>query len=137
MSKAALYAFLALTTAALYLLGHFALNESPSVPIGLWHLTHEPLTHNAYIRLKMPMKQIAGMAGDSIEVTPRGSVVNGKLWPDSAPIGAHHCPFGRYVLKPGELWLLSHHPLGWDSRYYCAVPDTLVDSTARLVLRQR
>jgi type IV secretory pathway protease TraF len=111
-------------------------NESPSVPMGLWHLTHQPLTRKAYVRLKMPMKQIAGITGDTIRVTPEGSYVNGRLWPDSAPIGDHHCPFGEYVLRPGELWLLSSHPFGWDSRYYCAVPESLVDSTAKLVVKQ-
>jgi type IV secretory pathway protease TraF len=104
--------------------------------MGLWHLTHQPLTRKAYIRLKMPMKQIAGMAGDTIRVTPEGSYVNGRLWPDSAPIANHHCPFGEYLLKPGELWVLSSHPFGWDSRYYCAVPESLVDSTAELLVKQ-
>ena len=111
-------------------------NESPSVPMGVWHLTHQPLTRKAYVRLKMPIKQIAGMTGDTIRVTPEGSYVNGWLWPHTAPITDHHCPFGKYVLKPGELWLLSSHPFGWDSRYYCAVPQGLVDSTAELLVKQ-
>lgn len=111
-------------------------NESPSVPMGLWHLTHQPLTRKGYVRLKMPMKQVAGMAGDVIRVTPEGSYVNGQLWPHTAPITDHHCPFGKYVLKPGELWLLSSHPSGWDSRDYCAVPESLVDSTAELLVKQ-
>ena len=28
------------------------------------------------------------------------------------------------------------HPFGWDSRYYCAVPESLVDSTAELLVKQ-
>jgi type IV secretory pathway protease TraF len=111
-------------------------NESPSVPMGLWHLSHKPLTHGSYVRLKAPMKEIAGMPGDTIRVTPEGSYINDRLWPHSAPIGDHHCPFGEYVLAPGELWLLSRHPQGWDSRYYCAIPESLVDSTAELLVQQ-
>jgi type IV secretory pathway protease TraF len=111
---------------------NFTCNDSPSIPRGLWHLTHKPLTHYAYVRLKMPMKEIAGMAGDTIRVTPQGSYINGELWPQSAPIGPYHCPFGEYHLQRGELWLMSVDPRGWDSRYYCAIPESLVDSTADL-----
>jgi type IV secretory pathway protease TraF len=109
-------------------------NQSPSVPMGLWRLTHQPLAHGAYVRLKAPMKEIAGMAGDTVRVTPQGSYINGELWPDSAPVGAYHCPFGEYHLQPGELWLMSVDPRGWDSRYYCAIPESLVDSTATLLI---
>ena len=42
MSKTALYAFLAVTVAALFVLTHFTLNLSPSEPIGLYRPTPGP-----------------------------------------------------------------------------------------------
>jgi type IV secretory pathway protease TraF len=108
-------------------------NASPSEPRGIYRLTHEPLTRGAFVVLKMPLKQIAGLPGDTIRVTPYGSYVNGELWPDSGiPAAAtNHFAYGTYVLQPGQLWVLGNHPLSYDSRYLGMIPEALVNATAR------
>jgi type IV secretory pathway protease TraF len=104
-------------------------NASPSEPPGIYRLTHEPLIRGAYVVLKMPLKQIAALPGDTVRVTPEGSYVNGKLWPHSAiPTGAsNHFPFGTYVLHPNQLWVLGDNPLSYDSRYFGMIPESLVN----------
>ncbi len=111
-------------------------NASPSEPLGIYRLTHEPLIRGAYVVLKMPLKQIAALPGDTVRVTPEGSYVNGKLWPHSAiPTGApNHFPFGTYLLHPNQLWVLGDNPLSYDSRYFGMIPESLVNATARPLL---
>jgi type IV secretory pathway protease TraF len=108
-------------------------NTSPSEPRGLWRLSHEPLMRGTYVVLKMPLKQIAALEGDSVRTTPEGSYINGKLWPHSGiPAGVRdHFPYGYYVLHAGQVWVLGNHSLSWDSRYYGPVPEALIDSTAK------
>jgi len=113
-------------------------NTSASEPRGLWRITHEPLKRGSYVILKMPLKQIAALPGDTVRITPEGSYVNGNLRPGSAiPAGVHqHYPFGTYVLTAGQLWLLGDHPLSWDSRYVGAIPESLVNATAEPLLTE-
>jgi conjugal transfer pilin signal peptidase TrbI len=120
----------------LYAVLGLASNNSPSEPRGLYRLTHEPLQRGRYVVLKMPLKQIAGVPGDTVRTAPEGSYVNGQLWPKSGiPAGVReHFPFGTYVLRPGQLWVLGDHPLSFDSRYFGMVPDTLVNATAEPLL---
>src|ERR1700734_2018274 len=82
----------------LYAVLGLASNNSPSEPRGLYRLTHEPLQRGRYVVLKMPLKQIAGVPGDTVRTAPEGSYVNGKLWPKSGiPAGvSEHFPFGTY-----------------------------------------
>ncbi len=72
-------------------------NTSPSEPRGLWRLTDEPLRRGTYVVLKMPLKQIAALNGDTVRTTPEGSYINGKLWPLSGiPAGVrYHFPYGH------------------------------------------
>jgi conjugal transfer pilin signal peptidase TrbI len=128
--------FVLLALLLLYAVLGLASNNSPSEPRGLYRLTHEPLQRGRYVVLKMPLKQIAGVPGDTVRAAPEGSYVNGKLWPKSAiPAGVQeHFPFGTYVLQPGQLWVLGDHPLSFDSRYFGMVPDTLVNATAEPLL---
>jgi type IV secretory pathway protease TraF len=111
-------------------------NGSPSEPRGIYRLTHEPLIRGAYVVLKLPLKQIAALPGDTVRVTPEGSYVNGKLWPHSAiPTGApNHFPFGTYLLHPNQLWVLGDNPLSYDSRYFGMIPESLVNATAKPLL---
>jgi type IV secretory pathway protease TraF len=106
-------------------------NRSPSVPIGLWQKTHEPLHRGSYVTLDEPLKQVAGIPGDTIMFAPLGVYVNGKLWPNSAPRGPHHVPFGNLVLGPGEYLLMGNHPLSFDGRYWGETPATLINGTVR------
>jgi type IV secretory pathway protease TraF len=86
--------------------------------------------------LKLPLKQIAALPGDTVRVTPAGSYVNGKLWPHSGiPASAPtHFPFGTYVLHPNQLWVLGDNPLSYDSRYFGMIPESLVNATAKPLL---
>jgi type IV secretory pathway protease TraF len=85
MSKTTLYIFLALTCAALYTLTHFTINSSPSEPTGLYRPTHEPLKRGALVLLKMPLKTIAALPGDQVDMTPTGIEINGKPLPAREP----------------------------------------------------
>jgi type IV secretory pathway protease TraF len=118
-----------------------ACNNSPSAPRGLYRITHSHLQRGTFVILKMPLKRIAGVAGDIVRVAPEGSYINGKLWPGSgvprdvlANHWLEHYPFGTYTLKPGQLWVLSHNPLGWDSRYFGPIDQSLVNATAEPLL---
>ena len=110
------------------------LNFSPSEPRGLYRLSRESLNRGTFVLLASPLKQIAGVPGDVVRVTPEGSYINGKLWPMSAIPGDStfpHYPYGVYRLRAGQLWVLGAHPDSYDSRYFGPVPRTLVSSTAR------
>ena len=118
-----------------------ACNNSASAPRGLYRITHRSLERGEFVILKMPLKRIAAVAGDTVRVTPEGSYINGKLWAGSGiprdVLASHwleHYPFGTYTLKPGQLWVLSHNPLGWDSRYFGPVDQSLVNATAEPLL---
>jgi type IV secretory pathway protease TraF len=106
-------------------------NRSPSVPIGLWQKTHEPIHRGSYVTLDEPIKQIAGVPGDFVQYTPLGVKVNGKLWPNSAPIGPNHVPFGTIILIPGEYLLMGNNPLSFDARYFGWTPATMINGTMK------
>jgi len=115
------------------------LNLSSSEPLGFYRLTREPLSRGAFVLLDSPLKQIAGVPGDVVRVTPEGSYINGKLWPMSAIPGDSafpHYPYGTYTLRPGQLWILGQHPNSWDSRWFGPIPQTLISSTAEPVLTE-
>ena len=107
-------------------------NASRSEPRGFYRITHEPLRHGIFVVLKLPLKQAAALPGDTVRVTPEGSYINGRLWPHSGiPADVHsHYPFGTYVLKPGELWVLGDNPRSYDSRYFGMIPESLISATA-------
>jgi type IV secretory pathway protease TraF len=133
----AVTAALFLAVASLNLL-HVAGNLSPSEPRGFYRITHDPLQRGTYVILKMPLKRVAALPGDTVRVTAQGTYVNGKLWPGSAipadVLETHrleHYPFGVYVLRSGQLWVLSNNPLGWDSRYFGPIDQQLVSATAQ------
>jgi type IV secretory pathway protease TraF len=117
---------------------HVAGNLSPSVPRGFYRITHDPLQRGTFVVLKMPLKRVAAVPGDTVRLAAEGTYVNGRLWPGSGipadVLVSHrleHYPFGVYVLKAGQLWVLSNNPLGWDSRYFGPIDEQLVGATAR------
>ncbi len=71
------------------------------------------------------LKHIAGVGGDTVDVTDRAVSVNGKPLPNSARL-ARDCagrplariPAGRYTLAPSMVWLYAPVPRSWDSRYF-------------------
>lgn len=71
------------------------------------------------------VKIVAAVAGDTVDVSDDAVVVDGYRLPGSAtqrrdghgrPLA--HVARGRYVLRPGEMWLWTPNPRSWDSRYY-------------------
>ena len=90
------------------------------------------------------LKPVAAAAGDTVDVTAAGVLVNGvpavppALAQDSRGHVAASVPPGRYPVPQGTVWLLSaHSPRSWDSRYWGPVPDSVVRGEAwpLLVLR--
>ncbi|MBV8357708.1 MAG: S26 family signal peptidase [Deltaproteobacteria bacterium] len=112
-------------------------NFSPSLPVGLWRLTHEQIQRGSYVTFDEPIKQVAGLPGDLVVFTEQGIYINGQLWPQSAPVGPNHYPFTAMVLQPGQYLLMGHHPLSWDARYSGWTTATIIASTARPVWVKR
>ncbi|HUZ64827.1 MAG TPA: conjugative transfer signal peptidase TraF [Acetobacteraceae bacterium] len=98
------------------------------LPAGLCAGGYEPL-----------VKPIAAIPGDQVAVTPRGIAVDGRPVPhtvqltkDSAGRPLHAVAHGVYVVRPGQIWLLSgHDPRSFDSRYFGPVPMANVQDVAR------
>ena len=74
-------------------------------------------------------KPVLAVGGDTVNVTPSGLVVNGAPVPNSRALAADRkgrplprLLVGRYVVGPGELWVLSSYSrLSFDSRYFGAI----------------
>lgn len=73
------------------------------------------------------LKPVAGVPGDLVTITPAGTVVNGRLLPNSRVFGTDsdgrpiaHLPLGwSKRLRSGEYFVLANHiERSLDSRYY-------------------
>jgi conjugative transfer signal peptidase TraF len=138
------------------------LNDSESMPRGFWWAQHfdgtvrrgnvvlvclpnTPVTAR-YVDpgwcpdgLKPLLKTVAAVAGDTVELTAEGVVVNGVKLANTAPLQRDGVgrtltawPFGVYHVDTGEVWLLSDHSArSFDSRYVGPVDVQLI--TARAV----
>lgn len=90
----------------------------------------------------MPLlKPVAAIPGDEVEVGGDAVRVNGVpvvppgLTEDSASRPLLPLTPGRYVVRPGEVWLLSDYERrSFDSRYYGAVPRSNILRTAKPLL---
>ena len=90
-------------------------------------------------------KPIAARSGDTVELSARGIVVNGRLLPNTAPLETDtagrplsHWPFGRYVVPPGAMWVASSYsPRSFDSRYFGPVETSQVREHVRALLTSR
>ena len=131
----------------------YELNITPSEPVGIYRLVGGQAERRALVLLKQPhdsmasvlsryapvhlplIKRVAAIPGDLVEINTFGMRVNGILWPHSVPL-AHDAegrslrpyPFGVYRVHAGELWVLSNHPRGLDSRYFGPVLEPNVIS---------
>jgi conjugative transfer signal peptidase TraF len=84
-------------------------------------------------------KPIFGIAGDTLEVTRAGISRNGvpaartrALDTDAAGRPLPRVPPGRYLVPPGEIWVVSSYDTrSWDSRYFGPVPLRAVISLLR------
>ncbi len=71
------------------------------------------------------MKRVVALAGDVVAVRPEAVMGNGRHLPGSASAAVDHlgrplahAAWGRQVVAPGELWLVSTRVANsWDSRY--------------------
>jgi conjugative transfer signal peptidase TraF len=136
-----LTAFLA--SIVVYATADLRINTSPSVPCGVYRLTHGTPRIGDIISFTPPesavfkmalkrgyffgqiMKRVAATSGDRVAVQESGVSVNGTLWPNSAP--QTNDPKGRSlpVLRFSEtlnsemLLLMSDADrLGFDARYF-------------------
>ncbi len=87
------------------------------------------------------LKPVAAIGGDIVLVTPAGLAVNGRAVPNSVALAADsegrtlpRHPAGSFTVSEGELWLVSSfNTASFDSRYFGAVPASLVIGTLRPV----
>jgi conjugative transfer signal peptidase TraF len=131
----------------------YRLNITPSEPAGIYELVPGGVARGGLVLLKQPhasaasilrryapanlplIKRVAALPGDVVRVSPHGVYINGARWPESAPL-AHDAegktlrpyPFGAYRVAAGELWVMSNHPRGLDSRYFGPVAEASVVS---------
>ena len=87
------------------------------------------------------LKHVAAISGDIVRLSPAGLSVNGVSLPGTALIAADrhgnppaHVAFGTYRVTPGEIWLFTDKPNGYDSRYFGPVPMGNVLNIARPLL---
>ena len=79
-------------------------------------------------------KAVAAISGDTVIVRPALIQVNGRAVPNSRALALDTrgrrlvaYPSGCYVVRPGDVWLLSPYSSGsFDSRYFGPVPVRLI-----------
>jgi conjugative transfer signal peptidase TraF len=141
------------------------INDSPSLPIGLYVVTSdsnaalvefcptEPYSSLAAERGYRSrgscrdggaplMKPIVARAGDTLDVSSSGIVVNGRMLPNSVSLAddtsgrtLSHWPFGMYRVKPGTVWVISSYSRrSFDSRYFGPIAETQIRHHLRPLL---
>ncbi len=88
------------------------------------------------------LKIVYGVTGDTIELTPKGVVINGDLLPVSATftqdgLGRPLPVYGqkRHVLQANELWVMTNRSaLSFDSRYFGPILVNQVSDVVRPLL---
>ena len=138
------------------------INTSPSLPVGLYVTTADPNASlvefcpaEPYAQLAIVrgyrsagncpdgaaplLKPVVAKSGDVVDVSQAGIVVNGKRIPNTAPVGADTrgrqlvpWPSGRYLVKPGDIWVASSfNRRSFDSRYFGPVPTIAIRDRLR------
>jgi conjugative transfer signal peptidase TraF len=141
------------------------INTSPSLPVGLYMTTADassPFVEfcppEPYARLAITrgyrdvgncpdgaaplLKPVIAEAGDSVEVSPRGLAVNGRLIPNTAAVRADTegrllaaWPSGRYQVQDGMTWVASsYHPRSFDSRYFGPIATWRIRDHVRAIV---
>ncbi len=89
------------------------------------------------------LKSIAAVAGDVVDITAAGVLINGCLLVRSRPVahdrsGRRLAPWrpGYHRLAAGEVWLYAADERSWDSRYWgpASVADLQAEAVPLLVL---
>lgn len=128
--------------------GGYRFNLSPSMPLGLWRVVATPPTDyrrgqavvvcppidapflprgGCPLGMQPLLKQLVGLPGDVVTVTPAGVSVNGQRLPHSAPLtqtaDGQPLPQQRGSGRLNGFWLYgTDSPRSFDSRYFGAVP---------------
>jgi conjugative transfer signal peptidase TraF len=145
-------------------------NLSPSMAPGVYRVTDGPIQRGATVIVCLPPalstlarereyisagscadgnapigKRVVAIPGDTVDVTLRGMVVNGKMMPNSRPLKADRdgrplprVHEGRYILAQRWVWLVStYSERSFDSRYFgpVSVERVLTRVTPLLALR--
>ena len=130
-------------------------NLSGSMPIGLYRVSTGPLVKGAMVLACLPAdvavfarsrgyvpsgrcpgatapigKVVLAMAGDSVEVTAEGVLLNGRAVRNTRPLAIdaagrslRRFPDGTYVVGQDEVWLYSpYSKRSFDSRYFGPLP---------------
>lgn len=151
---------------AAYALG-FRLNLSASIPPGLYRVTKDPIGRGSLVLVCLPPslsafarsrayvpagsckdgnapvgKVVAAAAGDTVDVTAGGLVVNGDELSNTRPLGSDgrgrglpRMASGRYIVQIGQIWLVSRYSIrSFDSRYFGAVPVDRIVARVRPVV---
>lgn len=104
--------------------GHFVLNLSPSVPLGIYRkVPREEIRRGDRVLLNPreegslpPIKGVVGLPGDLVEITPTALLIDSKVYPKREGVSGYTLSLWR--LLPGQFILLGDHPDSYDSRYY-------------------
>jgi conjugal transfer pilin signal peptidase TrbI len=108
-------------------------NITDSEPLGFYIQVGGLPHRGSLVQLRPLMKHLAGIPGDVIQVTPKGSYINGKLWPNSAiPKQTHgYKPyaFGAIRLQGNQYWMLGSSEDSWDSRWLGPITGDLIAGT--------
>jgi conjugative transfer signal peptidase TraF len=128
----------------------FKVNVTESMPLGIYRVVSGPIVRGSFVLACPPVwaarlarergylwqgpceggtaylgKEIAAVAGDTVEVDDRGVIVNGVRLERSAPLArdtrGRPLPMlrGRWVLRAGQLWLWAgRSPRSFDGRYF-------------------
>ncbi|MGH7620387.1 MAG: conjugative transfer signal peptidase TraF [Gemmatimonadaceae bacterium] len=127
------------------------LNLTGSIPPGVYVVTHESIARGTIVMACLPSsasafarsrgfvptgscydgsapigKTVAAVAGDTVDVTPAGIAVNGRLLPNSRALAVDSeqrplraFPFGRFLVWSAQVWLVSSYSArSFDSRYF-------------------
>lgn len=145
-------------------------NVSGSMPIGLYHVSRGAPAKGAMVLACLPEsvavfarsrgyvpsgrcpgatapigKMVLAMAGDSVQVTDTGLIVNGEQVQNTKPLAVDgssrpipRFPDGTYVVGADEIWLYSpYSKRSFDSRYFGPLPlNCVLSRVSRLLTVQ-
>ena len=140
-------------------------NPSPSLPLGIYITTDRPdatlvefCPAQPFARLAAErgyrekgtcpdgaaplLKPVAAKAGDIVDFSPQGIVVNRNRLRNTAPLKRDtkgrplvHWKFGKLVVEPGTIWVAStYNPRSYDSRYFGPVHAAAIRAHVRPLL---
>lgn len=89
------------------------------------------------------LKRVVAVVGDVLDHERDFVAVNGRRLAESATLAADpqgralaHGAFGISTIPLGSVWVFSAAPLGWDSRYFGAVPEAGILGLAEPLLTE-